>query len=146
MLSKSLPIRIKIPVRFSDTDAMGHMNNSRFFSFMEEGRVAYVRKLFPTEKPSDSFSFFPFILADAQCSFKSPVYTGEEIEVALGVTGFGTKSFTMEYLLTEVKTARLVATGKSVMVMYDYKSGQSVSVPQEFREAVTRLQGGQQFP
>lgn len=133
--------KITVPVRFSDTDAMGHMNNARFFSFMEEGRVAYVRKLFPTENPSDSFKFFPFILADAQCSFKSPAYTGEIIEVALGVVSFGTKSFIMEYILTETKSKRLVATGKSVMVMYDYQTQQSVAVSPEFRGAVEELEG-----
>lgn len=133
--------KITVPVRFSDTDAMGHMNNARFFSFMEEGRVAYVRKLFPTENPSDSFKFFPFILADAQCSFKSPAYTGEIIEVALGVVSFGTKSFIMEYILTETKSKRLVATGKSVMVMYDYQKQQSVAVSPEFRGAVEELEG-----
>lgn len=134
-------VKIQIPVRFSDTDAMGHMNNARFFSFMEEGRVAYIRKLFPAENPSDSFKFFPFILADAQCSFKSPAYTGEIIEVALGVTAFGTKSFTIEYILTELKSHRLVATGKSVMVMYDYEKQKSVVVSPEFREAVEKLEG-----
>lgn len=139
----NFPLTVTIPVRFSDTDAMGHMNNARFFSFMEEGRVEYIRKLFPTENPSDSFKFFPFILADAQCSFKSPAYTGEVIEVALGITGFGNKSFTMEYLLTETKTGRVVATGKSVLVMYDYKTGKGVPVSDEFREAVARFQGEQ---
>lgn len=123
-----------ITARFSDTDAMGHVNNARFFSFMEEARVAFFSGLFPDIKPAEAFAMFPFILADIQCSFKAPIFCGDKIDVSVNVTEIGTKSFTMTYELKNTATKQVVATGKSIQVMFDYKTGKSIPVPQAFRE------------
>lgn len=128
--------KTQVTVRFSDTDAMGHMNNSRFFSFMEEGRVAYFKALMQAENIQDAFKVFPFILAEIKCAFRAPVYCNDMIEVSLGITKVGTKSFVIEYELHETKSGKLVATGDSVLVMYDYKTGQSMIIPNEFRKRV----------
>ncbi len=128
--------KTQVTVRFSDTDAMGHMNNSRFFSFMEEGRVAYFKALMQAENIQDAFKVFPFILAEIKCAFRAPVYCNDVIEVSLGITKVGTKSFVIEYELHETKSGKLVATGDSVLVMYDYKTGQSTVIPDEFRKRV----------
>jgi acyl-CoA thioester hydrolase len=128
--------KIQVTVRFSDTDAMGHMNNSRFFSFMEEGRVAYFKGIMQSENINDAFKVFPFILAEIKCVFRAPVYCNDVIDVSLGVTKLGRKSFVMEYELHETKLGKLVATGDSVLVMYDYKTGQSMVIPDEFRKRV----------
>lgn len=137
------PIQTKVTVRFSDTDAMGHVNNSRYFSYMEEGRVAYFKALFPDKKVSDAFSLFPFILADIQCSFKSPAFCGEILVVSLGVTEMRNSSFVMEYTIHEEASQRLVATGKSVLVMYDYQTQKSCPIPDEFRKKIMSLQKGE---
>ena len=128
--------KTQVTVRFSDTDAMGYMNNSRFFSFMEEGRVAYFKALMQAENIQDAFKVFPFILAEIKCAFRAPVYCNDVIEVSLGITKVGTKSFVIEYELHETKSGKLVATGDSVLVMYDYKTGQSTVIPDEFRKRV----------
>ena len=33
--------RLEVDVRFGDTDAMGHANNSRFLTYCESARIAY---------------------------------------------------------------------------------------------------------
>lgn len=128
-----------VTVRFSDTDAMGHCNNRNYFSFMEEAREAFFTKLNPGISAARSFEMFPFILADIQCSFKAPAYCGDVIEVSVVVDGFGTKSFNMSYELKNKSTGTLVATGKSVQVMFDYKTQKSIPVPDEFKKSVQAL-------
>ncbi len=84
---------------------------------------------------------FPFILADIQCSFKAPIYCGDKIEVTVTVSEIGTKSFTMSYELKNVATKQVVAIGKSVQVMFDYKTGKSIAVPDSFREKLNIAHG-----
>lgn len=133
-------VSTKVTVRFSDTDAMGHCNNRNYFSFMEEGRVAYFGKLFPEFLKGDSRDAFPFILAKIECSFLSPAFCGETLLVSLGVTRFGSKSFDVEYEISEEKTGRKVATGKSVQVMFDYRTQQSVLLSDEFKNKTLKFE------
>lgn len=136
------PTTLEIPVRFSDTDAMGHANNARYFHYMEEGRAAYFKSLFPDRDPGDAFALFPFILADARCTFKSPAYFGEILLVSLGVTETGNSSFVIEYEITAESDGRVVALGRTVQVCYDYIGKKSVPIPDEmktrFRDRETR--------
>lgn len=134
------PVHTKVRVRFSDTDAMGHCNNARFFSFMEEGRVVYTQNLYPEVNWSERWEEFPFILADIQCAFKSPAYCEETLVVALRAPTIGTKSFVFEYEIREEKTGRLVAVGKSVQVMYSYRTQSSLPIPEELRGKINRLE------
>ncbi len=128
-------------VRFSDTDAMGHVNNARFFSYMEQARVAYIARLMLDVDYKEGVRSFPFILADIQCAFKSPLYVGEVVTVFISVASIGTKSFVFEYSLMEQGSGRLVATGRSVQVLYDYKQEASYPMPDEMRRSIEALEG-----
>lgn len=140
-MSSRHQVTTEIRVRFSDTDAMGHVNNACFFSYMEEGRVAYFSELLPEVDPKDSERSFPFILADIQCAFTSPLFCGEIVIVALGVTEIRTRSFVMEYELTEKKTGRTVGTGKSIQVMYDYQTEKTYPMPDHIRKLIQNIEG-----
>jgi acyl-CoA thioester hydrolase len=134
-------VKTEIHVRFSDTDAMGHVNNAKFFSYMEQGRVAYVQRIVPDLDMENGLKDFPFILADVQCSFKEPLFCDETVVVSLRVSKMGNKSFVLDYLIEEKATGRLVATGSSVQVMYDYKKGRSYPIPAELRRRIEEIEG-----
>lgn len=136
LMTKRFRVQTTVTVRFSDTDAMGHCNNSRYFSFMEEGRVAYFKHLFPNLTSKDSFEMFPFILGDIQCRFQAPAYCADELSVSLGVTEFGNKSFVMEYDIHRKNDQLLLATGRSTLVMFDYKIQQSYPIPDAFKQVI----------
>lgn len=133
-------VKIEIRIRFSDADAMGHVNNAKYFSYMEEGRVAYTKKIVPNVDMENGLKDFPFILADIQCSFKAPLFVDETVVVSLGVSHMGKKSFVFDYILEEKTSGRLVATGKSVQVMYDYRSREAYPIPQEIRQRIETLE------
>lgn len=135
-MPKRFRVQTTVTVRFSDTDAMGHCNNSRYFSFMEEGRVAYFKHLFPNLTSRDSFEMFPFILGDIQCRFEAPAYCADELIVSLGVTEFGSKSMVMEYDIHHRGSDKRIATGKSTLVMFDYKKQQSYPIPDDFKKII----------
>jgi acyl-CoA thioester hydrolase len=118
-------------VRFRDVDAMGHVNNAVFLTYLEQARVA----LFSDVGASIALDQTNMILARAEIDFKAPVRLGQEVEISVRASRFGTKSFDLEYELRV--DGELVAEAKSVQVAYDYNLGEPVPVPEEWREKLT---------
>ena len=131
--------RMVVPLRarFRDTDGMGHVNNVVFFTYCEEARAAYFRKV---AKVTDYRRVF-IILARAACDFRSPVLSGEEFDMGVRVERMGRKSFEMVYRAHAASDGRLLLEASSVQVAYDYKAEQSILVPEEFRRQVEMFEG-----
>ena len=107
-------------VRFRDCDAMGHVNNAVYSTYLEEARIGVLGDL------------IDFILARVEIDFRSELRAGEDVEVRTRCSRIGTKSFDLEHEITA--DGRVVAEGKSVLVSYDYELAQSVPVPDALRE------------
>jgi len=79
------------------------------------------------------------IMANASCSYLSPTHYGERLVIGVGISRLGTKSFDMAYKV-ETTSGRDVAQAKTVQVMYDYGSGQTVVIPDWFKERIAAAQ------
>jgi len=124
-----------VEVRFRDLDAMGHVNNSVFFTYFEEGRKHFSKKVFKVSDIPD----FKFIMAHIQCDFISPIQFNDHVILQMGVKDIGTKSFSFEYRLVDFSDEAMVyATGESIQVCYDYEKNRSIEVPAKMRESLTR--------
>src|SRR5512135_3482227 len=106
-------------IRFRDCDAMGHVNNAVYSTFLEEARIEVLGGL------------ADFILARVEIDFRSELRAGEEIEVRTRCSRIGTKSLDLEHEIHA--NGRLVAQGKSVLVGYDYERSESVALPEDVR-------------
>jgi len=134
--------RYVVDVRFGDTDAMGHANNSRFLTFCESARIEYWEAA--TGEPMALVTHGAeesLILADIRVSFRAQVYFGEVLTVESRVGRIGRTSFTLEHRITagesRVGAPRLVATAEGVQVLYDYGSARPRVIPDE---VVARLE------
>ena len=117
-------------VRFADVDAMGHVNNAVFVTWMEAARTHFILEHGLAER-ADALAM---ILARIEVDFRSPVRFGDEVEVGVRPSRLGTKSFDFEY---EVRAnGRLAAQGTSVLVAYDYARNESMAVPNDWRPAL----------
>ena len=115
-----LPYVHRDTVRFRDCDAMGHVNNAVYSTYLEEARIGVLGDL------------IDFILARVEIDFRSELRAGEDVEVRTRCSRIGTKSFDLEHAITA--DGRVVAEGKSDLVSYDYERAESVPVPDELRE------------
>jgi acyl-CoA thioester hydrolase len=127
----------EVPVRFSDTDAMGHVNNAMYLSYMECARVAYLREVLGVVKIED----FGVILARVEIDYKSPAFHHETVRVGCRVSELGGSRVSMDYRIEEKSAGRLVALAKSVLVTYDYKAARVVRVPEDWREKMEAFDG-----
>jgi acyl-CoA thioester hydrolase len=128
--------RHRLTARFSDCDAMGHVNHAVYFTYLEQCRLTCWREL--TGAPSP---YARVIVAKATCDYRSPAHFGDELEVALGVGEIGRSSFTLVYEITKAATGDPVASGSTVMVCYDYESARSILLPDPTRALLERLKG-----
>jgi acyl-CoA thioester hydrolase len=111
-------------VRFRDLDALGHVNNAVYLTYLEQARIAF---LGPQGAEISSM-----ILARCEIDFRSQVELGETVEIELSPNRIGTKSFELSYRMRVGD--RLVAEAKSVLVAYDYERGQSRPIPEAWRK------------
>lgn len=115
-------------VRFRDLDALGHVNNAVFLTYIESARIAYLLDLGVATGVQD----LGIIVARIEIDFRSPVGLGEEVEIGVRASRFGTKSFDLDHELRA--GGRLVAEAKTICVGYDYGSGETVAIPEAWRE------------
>ena len=127
-----------VEVRWRDLDAMNHVNNAVYFTYLEQARVHYMRArgLIPDEP-----SGVGFILAEASCQYRSPLTLGERATIRIRVSNLGRSSFAFAYRI-EGQDGRLVAEAKSTQVCFDYDEGRSVPLSDAWRQAILTFEPG----
>ncbi len=128
-----------IEVRYGDLDPQGHVNNAKILTYMEQGRVFYLKQLKLWE--GGSFLNLGIILADVQITFRKVIQFGDPIRVGVRISRLGNKSMTSEYHLEDARDSTEFATGTSVLVAYDYANKRSVAIPQEWCTAIQKYEG-----
>ena len=121
-----------IAVRFRDCDPMGHVNNAVYLTYLEVARFAYWNDV----GGGRWFGDVSFIVARVEIDYKASAVTGDTIHVHLGITKFGRTSFVFEYELVD-QNGRLIASAKTVQVMYDYAQNKAVPVLDDFRAEIS---------
>jgi acyl-CoA thioester hydrolase len=136
--------RKNVEVRFADTDAMGHVNNAVYLTFVESARVEWW--MATTGEPLERVGGRPqgLILGEAVVAFRAPVFFGETVVVETRAGRFGRTSLAVEHRLTASRPGgpvRLVATCRTVIVRYDYVTETPVPWPLELIERVEAFEG-----
>lgn len=133
----SLPFSCPIEVRFSDIDAMNHVNNAVTVTYLEIARVRLWRECLGTVHHA---SDFPFILARVAIDYRSPIHFGDQVVVRIGVSRVGGSSFTLVYRVEA--SGRLAAEAETVQVMFDYATRRPVPIGAGLRSRLERLTPG----
>jgi acyl-CoA thioester hydrolase len=119
--------------KFRDLDPMGHVNNAVFLTYVESARIAFLQGLGAAQGIAD----MSIIVARIEIDFRAPVRLDDEIEISVRASRFGTKSFDLDYELRV--GGDIVASAKSVCVGYDYDRGETIAIPEDWREKLTAV-------
>jgi len=135
-----------VEVRVADTDAMGHVNNAMYLTYLEMARVAYYEAATGDPLPLGARGAEQgMILADIRVAFRAPAFYGEVLTVETRVTRMGRTSFAMEHRMTAPggrhAPARLVAVAESVLVTYDYVAGRPIPLPANLMAGIEAVEG-----
>jgi acyl-CoA thioester hydrolase len=127
----------RLEVRFRDCDPMGHVNNAVYLTYLEQARFSHWRALWGFRQPDPPSPVPGVILARVEIDYRSQARDGDRLEIRIGLSAIGRTSFAYDYEIVDDQ-GTLVATAKSVQVMYDYAAGRPVPVPAEIRDMLTR--------
>jgi acyl-CoA thioester hydrolase len=138
--------RHDVEVRLADTDAMGHVNNARYLTYVEIARVAYYEQVTGNPLPIGVHGAEEgMILAEIRMTYRNTAFYGETLTVESRVERIGRTSFSMVHRITAPESsygpARLIAVADSVLVSYDYTDERPIPVPDEWRDAMDAFEG-----
>jgi acyl-CoA thioester hydrolase len=109
---------VRIPIRWRDVDAYGHVNNAVFLNYLEEARDRLVESLFGADA-------WDFVIARVAIDFRSELRQEDrEVLVRCGVMDLGTSSVRTRELV-HASDGRLSAEAESVIVARDPQAGRS---------------------
>jgi len=122
----------RLEVRFRDCDALGHVNNAVYLTYLEQARFNHWRSLWGFGTPQLPPGMPGVILARVECDYKRPATYGETLDIRLTVAEIGRSSFRYDYEIVDGE-GRTVVMAKTVQVMYDYTAGTPVPIPDDIR-------------
>lgn len=119
-----------IPVRITDLNYGKHVGNDTILSMIHEARVQYLKQLGYGEL---DLAGVGLIMSDVAIEFKSELFYGDEVIVAVAAGDFTKVSFDLYYKLEKRSgdITQLVAVAKTGMVTYDYGKKKVAAVPAE---------------
>lgn len=128
------PFTVDLQVRFRDIDAMGHVNNAVYATYLEQARTTYFAEVLDA-----SLDEVPTVLAQLELSYERPITLSQEVTVVVRVPDLGTSSLPMTYeVLADGERA---AIGETVQVFIDTDTGESIRMPDSIRSRITEYEG-----
>lgn len=124
-----------VDVRFRDLDALSHVNNVVYLSYVEQVRTEYFRDVLLLQVPSD----LTWVIARVWCDFLQPLGFGDRVDVGWRISRLGGASADYEFELA--KGGVLAARGGGVLVNSDARAARSAPIPDAWRERIATFEG-----
>lgn len=154
-----------VQIRFRDLDPLSHVNNTVYFTYLEEARSYYFDQLGLEHWPSQEEdqpnpgaqeetehtsristsvlgAHYGTLVKEVTCTYKLPLIRSDKVEVGIQVVHVGRTSFIMEQLIRDTREhERVFATGRTVLVWCNYHTGRPSPVPPAMRAAFEKMEG-----
>ena len=128
-----------ISVSYSDIDAQGHVNNTRYGTYIESARLAYLQHLGLWD--GKDFQELGVIVADVHINYQLPLFYGQKIEVGARVSHIGGKSLKFEFIIRDVESEAICATAETINVGFNYASEVSTPISDQWRKTISEFEG-----
>jgi acyl-CoA thioester hydrolase len=123
----TFPYETTVQVRFQDLDALGHVNNAVYATYLEEGRIGYF-----TDHVDIDPSSIQTVVAHLEMDFERPLTDTAPVSVAVGTTAMGEKSYTLGYEVR--RDGQTIVSAETVQVWIDRETGTAAELPTHVRE------------
>jgi acyl-CoA thioester hydrolase len=128
---KRLVHTMTMPIRWGDMDAMGHVNNTVYFRYMESARLQWMGEW---GMPANPRGCGP-VIANAFCNFWRQLEYPGDVIVRSFVGALGQRSFDMFHELLRTDGGDTVyANGGATVVWVDFPAQRSVPLPAALRQ------------
>ena len=121
---------ITIEPRFSETDALGHINNTVLPVWFEQARTP----IFEFFTPDLDIAEWELILAKIDVSFLGQIYYGKAVEIKTFIQSIGRSSFVVYHQAWQ--EGLKVAEGTAVLVNFDHRTQKSKHLNDSIRASL----------
>ncbi|MFN8376178.1 MAG: thioesterase family protein [Anaerolineae bacterium] len=136
-LESSMPIapekyyyHTPMTIRYGDMDTLGHVNNAKYLTYIEQARISFFRDL---QLWQGGIAEIGMIVAKISIDYKLPLTMDDgEVDIWTRCSRLGTKSFDLEQVVLR-RDGATAASAVTVMVVYDYQANTSVALPDSWK-------------
>jgi len=134
-LEKSYPVidRQSITMRWGDMDAVGHLNNTYYFRYLEQIRLNWLEALGHGINPQGTGP----VLASTSCTFRKQLTYPATVEITIELEKLGRSSLQLRHhFYRQGDPDTVYAYADVTLVWVDYQAGVPVAIPDDIRMAV----------
>lgn len=123
-------------VIFRDCDAFGHVNNAVYLTYFEWARAQLWFAVTGVDALPTNIGF---IVARAEVDFKLQIEM-EPIDICIRITEMRNTSFDTVYEIRKRRDGKVAATGRVVVVLFDWETNAKMPISDELRRKVRKFQ------
>lgn len=120
---------LPVEIRFNDIDMFGHLNNTVYLQFFDQGKYAYFRQFMDGTFGSEPTA--P-VVANINVDFHQPTYIDDKLTVCTSITEIDESSMVMRQIIKDEK-GNIKSSARTVMVNVDLKTGLPTPVSAAWR-------------
>lgn len=119
--------RWECPLRWSDMDAQGHMNNAVMVDYLQEARVVFLRS-----GPASALLDEGIVVVRHQVEYRRPIHYDEDaVVVELGVSTLGASRVELAYEITQGGEVSIVA--RTLLCAFSFDEQKPIKLKSEYR-------------
>jgi acyl-CoA thioester hydrolase len=120
-------VTTEVTLRYSDMDALGHLNNAVYATLFEAGRVAYVDNILQAMTPTGA----GYVIVKLTIEFRAEAKYPGVARISTRVSRVGGSSMT--YAQELHVNGKLAATAESVCALFDLTKRKALRCPEAMR-------------
>jgi acyl-CoA thioester hydrolase len=138
-----VPTEVLVPLRWSDMDAYGHVNNTQFLRLLEDARVAILPRWFP-----EGLALLErgILVVRHEIEYRAQLdYRPEPVAVDVWVTRVGGASYDLGYIIRDpqgVGTGTVYAVAETSLALFDFATNAPRRATQVERDCLRARLGG----
>jgi acyl-CoA thioester hydrolase len=114
-----------VQVRFSDVDVYGHVNNVKYFEYLQESRIAMTARIWEGLEP------ISMVVAQTDVEYRRPIlFRPEAYDAWSWVSRVGSRSATVESQICDGDT--VLARARVAIVFFDRRGQRSMEPPEPY--------------
>lgn len=141
-MEKTYPVidRQTITMRWGDMDAVGHLNNTYYFRYLEQIRLNWLESMGHSINPQGRGP----VLASTSCTFRKQLTYPATVEITIELEKLGRSSLQLRHHFYRQGDPHTVyAYGDVTLVWVDYQAGVPVAIPDDIRQVIEQAVASQ---
>lgn len=130
---KKFVYEMQIPVRWGDMDAMGHVNNTLYFRYLESIRIEWLESIGGLPNPVGQGP----VIVNAFCNFYRQVEYPAQLLLKMYVSDPGRTTFETWTTMERVDQPGVIyAAGGATTIWVDFPLQKAIDLPEQVRQLI----------